>query len=55
MGFLMDKIGDSNPDLVRMDLITQNWDTVLWIVTHVDLHRTAKVQAFPKENRDVFE
>jgi len=22
------------------------WSTALWTVTHVDLHRTAKVQAF---------
>ena len=22
------------------------WDSALWLVTHVDLHRTTKVQAF---------
>ena len=26
--------------------LVQDWRVPLWIVTHVDLHRTTKVQAF---------
>jgi hypothetical protein len=28
------------------------WDASLWIVTHVDLHRTRKVQAFLGELKE---
>ncbi|NOX73928.1 MAG: LysR family transcriptional regulator [Alphaproteobacteria bacterium] len=38
--------GQSNPDLVQMAPSQPDWDTVLWLVTHVALHRSAKVQAF---------
>ncbi|MBN2906537.1 MAG: LysR family transcriptional regulator [Rhodobacteraceae bacterium] len=33
------------PDLVEMRPPQEDWDVALWLVTHVDLHRTAKVQA----------
>ncbi|WP_132462852.1 LysR family transcriptional regulator [Rhodovulum marinum] len=33
------------PDLVEMRPAQSDWDVALWLVTHVDLHRTAKVQA----------
>ncbi|TCO74245.1 LysR family transcriptional regulator [Rhodovulum euryhalinum] len=33
------------PDLVEMRPTQPDWDVELWLVTHVDLHRTAKVQA----------
>lgn len=35
-----------NPDLVPMYKSLDEWSVPLWLVTHVDLHRTAKVQAF---------
>lgn len=46
IGFMRvcDAAGD--PDLVEIMPTQSDWDTPLWIVTHVDLHRTAKVQAF---------
>ena len=46
IGFMRvcDAAGD--PDLVEVMPTQSDWDTPLWIVTHVDLHRTAKVQAF---------
>jgi len=53
IGFLSKKSGNANPDLIQMAAGRPDWDTDLWIVTHVDLHRTAKVQAltnFLKEN-----
>ncbi len=35
-----------NPELVEVIPSQQNWAAPLWLVTHVDLHRTTKVQAF---------
>ncbi len=34
------------PDLVQVLPPRDDWAAGLWVVTHVDLHRTAKVQAF---------
>ncbi|HDR27253.1 LysR family transcriptional regulator [Rhodovulum sp.] len=33
------------PDLVEMRPPRPEWEVTIWLVTHVDLHRTAKVQA----------
>ena len=30
----------------------EEWETPLWLVTHVDLHRTTKVQAFVAHIRE---
>lgn len=46
IGFLPDWEFKANPDLIEMLPMQSEWDSPLWIVTHVDLHRTAKVQAF---------
>jgi DNA-binding transcriptional LysR family regulator len=46
IGFLTEWSGRSNPDLVEMMAPKPEWDSHLWLVTHVDLHRSAKVQAF---------
>ena len=46
IGFLPKDQAAANPDLVEVMPSMQNWDTKFWITTHVDLHRTAKVQAF---------
>jgi hypothetical protein len=32
-------------DLVPVMAPQEEWDTALWLVTHVDLHRSAKVRA----------
>ena len=45
IGFLSLWSGNSNPNLVQMTQSDPQWDTQLWLVTHVDLHRSAKVQA----------
>jgi DNA-binding transcriptional LysR family regulator len=37
--------GRDNPDLVEVHPHLPEWDSMLWLVTHVDLHRTPKVQA----------
>ena len=46
IGFMRVCDGANDPDLVEVMPTQSDWDTPLWIVTHVDLHRTAKVQAF---------
>jgi DNA-binding transcriptional LysR family regulator len=33
-------------DLIEVMAPRPEWDAPLWLVTHVDLHRTTKVQAF---------
>lgn len=48
IGFVATKVGDPDPDLVRMWRVEEDWRVQLWIVTHADLHRTAKVQAIVK-------
>lgn len=45
IGFVSFWSAHSNPDLVQMMPARPEWKSMLWLVTHVDLHRTAKVQA----------
>ncbi|MCG6884628.1 MAG: LysR family transcriptional regulator [Silicimonas sp.] len=37
---------ERHPNLVRLFDPRPEWEAPLWLVTHVDLHRTTKVQAF---------
>lgn len=46
MGFLPTWITQRHPELVEMLPRDPGWSGELWLVTHVDLHRTTKVQAF---------
>ncbi|WP_099910881.1 LysR family transcriptional regulator [Puniceibacterium antarcticum] len=41
-----------HPELVEIFPPRPEWEVPLWLVTHVDLHRTAKVQAFLKHLKD---
>ena len=45
IGFLECAVGNADPNLVQVWPSEPAWQVKLWIVTHVDLHRTAKVQA----------
>lgn len=45
IGFLQVSLGESDPDLVQVHPHRPEWTGPLWLVTHVDLHRTTKVQA----------
>lgn len=45
MGFMPVTEGNADPDLVEVMPARDEWAAPLWLVTHVDLHRTAKVQA----------
>ena len=46
IGFLAVWKAEKNPDLVEIIPCKPEWSSPLWIVTHVDLHRTLKVQSF---------
>ena len=46
LGFLPEFEAHDSSDLVAVLPPSGEWSTTLWIVTHVDLHRTEKVQEF---------
>lgn len=46
IGFVTMLEARANPDLVEIMEPSEDWSAPLWLVTHVDLHRTNKVQAF---------
>ena len=46
LGFCTSHFASQNPDLVQVFAPRPEWAAPLWIVTHVDLHRTLKVQSF---------
>lgn len=45
LGFLSLAAAQERPDLVQILPPRDEWSTQLWLVSHVDLHRTTKVQA----------
>lgn len=45
IGFLSVFTAEGDPDLVEVMHSRPEWEASLWLVTHVDLHRTRKVQA----------
>lgn len=48
IGFLAPQDAAGIPDLVRVGAPRPEWSSPLWLVTHMDLHRTSKVQALLK-------
>lgn len=46
IGFISVWEASRNSDLVQMMEPLREWEGSLWLVTHVDLHRTTKVQSF---------
>jgi len=49
VGFLADHEATEDPNLVEILAPSKEWSVPIWVVTHVDLHRTDKVQMFLKE------
>ncbi len=45
-GFLAEHEATGDPNLVEISPPSQDWSVPIWVVTHVDLHRTEKVQQF---------
>lgn len=52
IGFMDKTQGDRHPDLVEVIAARPEWRAQLWLVTHVDLHRTTKVQTLLKYIKD---
>ncbi len=48
IGFMTDGSEARMPELVKIAGPEPMWASELWLVTHMDLHRTVKVQAFTK-------
>ncbi|MEM6254230.1 MAG: LysR family transcriptional regulator [Cyanobacteria bacterium P01_D01_bin.156] len=48
IGFIAAFRGNAYPDLIEIWPHQDEWDLSFWLVTHVDLHHTAKVQTFLK-------
>lgn len=49
IGFLPRHTACKQPDLTEVFPAQAEWVSQMWMVTHMDLHRSAKVQAFIKE------
>lgn len=52
IGFVSTYKAQAEPDLVEVLPPRPEWDAPLWLVTHVDLHRTRKVQSFLAHLKD---
>jgi len=48
LGFMPEQVADPIQRLIKVFPSRPEWNSPLWLVTHVDLHRTAKVQIFLK-------
>ncbi len=46
IGFISRHLAKGDPDMIEVMAPLPEWEVPLWLVTHVDLHRTRKVQAF---------
>lgn len=49
IGFLAEHEASQDPDFVEIASPSVDWSVPIWLVTHVDLHRTDKVQRFLRE------
>ncbi|MDF1856714.1 LysR family transcriptional regulator [Pseudooceanicola sp.] len=54
LGFLRRDLAAHNPELIEVHPAIADWQSRLWLVTHMDLHRTTKVQAFLTFLKDWF-
>jgi len=52
IGFFSEWDAARYPDLVKVLSAREGWGAPVWLVTHVDLHRTTKVQSFLKFLKD---
>jgi len=52
IGFVTSSDMDQHTELVEVLPSEDDWSVPLWLVTHMDLHRTTKVQAFLKFLKD---
>ena len=54
IGFMTETDAASHGNMVQIAQPRDEWRAPLWLVTHVDLHRTSKVQAGARENASLF-
>jgi DNA-binding transcriptional LysR family regulator len=52
IGFIADWDRDGTDQLIEMLPPLEDWTAKIWLVTHMDLHRTAKVQTFVRFLKD---
>lgn len=52
IGFVLAQVAKADPALTEVIARQDEWAAPLWIVTHVDLHRTTKVQTFLRFLKD---
>ena len=52
IGFMSEWDAERCPSVVEIIPPRDEWSATLWLVTHVDLHRTTKVQAFLRVLKD---
>ncbi len=52
IGFVVSQALAHHPELAEVVPRRDVWSAPLWIVTHVDLHRTTKVQSFLRFLKD---
>jgi len=55
IGFLPKRPGSRMPGLVQLSDARPEWAASVWLVTHVDLHRTAKVQSILKHLKEDYD
>ena len=46
IGFFPVHEAQKRPELIEVVPRQDDWSVPLWLVTHVDLHRSAKIQSF---------
>ncbi len=54
LGFMRRDEAAQHPELVEVHPPIPEWESRLWLVTHMDLHRTTKVQTFVQFLKDWF-
>jgi DNA-binding transcriptional LysR family regulator len=52
IGFISDWDCEGTEDLIDVLPMLEDWSAKIWLVTHMDLHRTAKVQTFVRFLRE---
>ena len=54
IGFLADYLAKNHGQIQRVEAVKRSWSIPVWLVTHVDLHHTGKVQSMLKAIRQEY-
>lgn len=55
IGFLPNYFAKNSGQIQRIKAVQRSWDLPVWLVTHVDLHRTEKVQSMLRVIREEYD